>query len=227
MQPAKFLVTFVRHGETFMNSKRLIQGHTDSALSDIGIEQAKVLGRAITSTTFTRAYSSDLQRAYNTANLILGELKTSSPDVIKHVGLRERCYGEAEGKPAQEFIQEAAKVNVSAHEYTPTGGESPQDLNSRVSEFFKELCKLSETTTLHENILVVSHGGWIQALMKYLHSGRNEYELKNFNPSNAIRIHYNTGVTIMSITPPVPNKNENPKYVVEVLKMNNASHLSN
>jgi len=225
MQSTKFLVTFVRHGETFMNSKRLIQGHSDSVLSDIGIEQAKLLGRATTSTTFTKAYSSDLQRAYNTAKLMLSELQTPSPNIIKNVVLRERCYGEAEGRPAQEFIEEAAKTNISPHEYTPKGGESTQELNTRVSGFFKELCELSETTTSNENILVVSHGGWIQALMRYLHSERNKYELKNFTPSNAIRIHYNTGVTIMSIAA-LPSESENRKYQVDILKMNDASHLN-
>lgn len=76
-------------GETYMNVQRVMQGHSDTPLSLIGIEQAKKLGKFI-KTTFTKAYSSDLQRANNTANLILDEVPVETPTVIKDILLRER-----------------------------------------------------------------------------------------------------------------------------------------
>jgi len=208
-----------------MNSQKLLQGHSDAALSEVGIEQAKKLGRCLSSTTFTAAYASDLQRAYNTAKLILRETSTGTiPEITKDLRLRERGYGDAEGKPVQDFLKRAAEAKVGFNDFVPNGGESMPDLVKRVGEFFDTLCKLSHKATSTEHVLVVSHGGWINCLMRYMNDHSDKFELQDFSASQAIRIHHNTGVTVFSIDNKGPA--DSPKYKVHFSKINNASHLA-
>ena len=61
----------VRHGETVWNREGRIQGHTDVALSEKGIDQASRLARRLSDISFDAAYASDLCRASATASLIL------------------------------------------------------------------------------------------------------------------------------------------------------------
>jgi bisphosphoglycerate-dependent phosphoglycerate mutase len=51
-------------GETEENRCGIIQGQTNTQLTQIGIEQARKLGQKLIDTKFTHVYSSDLDRAY-------------------------------------------------------------------------------------------------------------------------------------------------------------------
>ena len=65
----RFLI--VRHGETVWNAEGRIQGHSDTKLSDHGVLQAQAVARRLADATIDAAYSSDLARASETANIIL------------------------------------------------------------------------------------------------------------------------------------------------------------
>lgn len=56
-------VYIVRHGETDANLNKIIQGHLDVPLNDTGRSQAHILSQSLRDVPFTRAWSSDLQRA--------------------------------------------------------------------------------------------------------------------------------------------------------------------
>ena len=60
----------VRHGETESNRTHIIQVHLDAPLSDIGLEQAQLVAKHLSSTIFTLAISSDLIRALKTGQSI-------------------------------------------------------------------------------------------------------------------------------------------------------------
>ncbi|KAI1794685.1 phosphoglycerate mutase-like protein [Ganoderma leucocontextum] len=89
-------VYIVRHGETDANREGVIQGHLDTALNPAGILQAKLVADALEDVPLGAAYSSDLQRARKTAEIILEnhpklELEASE-------ALRERFMGEWQGE---------------------------------------------------------------------------------------------------------------------------------
>lgn len=56
-------VYIVRHGETQENRDGIIQGHRDTFLNAIGLEQARMVGEALKDAKLGIAFSSDLSRA--------------------------------------------------------------------------------------------------------------------------------------------------------------------
>lgn len=65
-------IYIVRHGQDQDNANGLLNGHRDTALTEIGIEQANQIATKIqeANLVFDKIYSSPLQRAYRTAEII-------------------------------------------------------------------------------------------------------------------------------------------------------------
>lgn len=86
----------IRHGETAWNVLEKAQGHQDISLNENGILQSEVLASLIKHqySELTAIYSSDLARAHQTAQAIA---RAFSLPILKHSGLRELSFGEAEG----------------------------------------------------------------------------------------------------------------------------------
>lgn len=68
--PAPRRVVVLRHGETDHNAARIWQGHLDTPLSDLGVEQADAVGPAIAALSPDCIVSSDLTRARLTAESV-------------------------------------------------------------------------------------------------------------------------------------------------------------
>ena len=60
----------IRHGETSWNATGRIQGHTDIPLNATGQAQAQQAAQALADETLAAIYSSDLQRAWQTAQAL-------------------------------------------------------------------------------------------------------------------------------------------------------------
>jgi probable phosphoglycerate mutase len=72
-------VIIVRHGQSTYNTERRIQGRTDvSTLTEKGRSDASKVGKALANIAFDAIYSSPLQRAKQTAEIIHSELAASS-----------------------------------------------------------------------------------------------------------------------------------------------------
>lgn len=155
-----FPITVVRHGETEWNERRIIQGHTNSSLNETGREQARVLAESLWELGFDHIVTSDLDRAKETA-LIIGEVLGLSPETDPL--LRERSFGEYEGRPTDDLssdltgIEDGAYVNPDAR---PPGGESFRDVVARAQHFLQR----ADDEWFAARLLVVTHGGMVQAL---------------------------------------------------------------
>ncbi|MBD2259935.1 histidine phosphatase family protein [Pseudanabaena sp. FACHB-2040] len=78
----KTRVIIVRHGQSSYNQLKLIQGHCDeSSLTPAGEDQAVRVGQALAGIPFDAVWSSPLQRARKTAELIVGELRQTLADI--------------------------------------------------------------------------------------------------------------------------------------------------
>jgi len=215
-------LTIVRHGETALNVTRVLQGHSDIPLTDVGKKQAEHLGTRLRSlnVTYTTVFASDLSRARQTAELILHHSGANLP-IREDMRLRERCYGSAEGKPTAELFEKAKQENKSVHDYTPHGGESGAQVTDRIQLFLEDLYKLRDGEK-NENVLLVTHGGWIMYFMKHIYHNKGKYSLKNFDPSTALSIHRNTGMTQVQIQTTEEVKD---KLVLSFSAINDTSHL--
>lgn len=162
-----------RHGETYWNADKRLQGQLDAPLSKVGRQQAVVTGSWLAkhrisgrhegptppNTPPTAVYASDLQRARMTAEAIAGPL-----GLPVHVDprLRETNLGVFEGHTweevrAHEVLREVEEKYHSSDDYCIPGGESVLDRSRRIA------ASLNDLATRHagEKIVVVSHGGVI------------------------------------------------------------------
>ena len=97
----------VRHGESVTNRDSIVSGHLDSPLTQKGEEQARQTKEIFGNLHFDDAYSSDLQRALKTGEIIYGQ---KIPRDHQLFDLRERNFGRLEGQSVEEWH----KLN---HEY--------------------------------------------------------------------------------------------------------------
>ncbi|KAK3096558.1 hypothetical protein FSP39_001288 [Pinctada imbricata] len=119
-------------------------GQTDIPLSETGHVQAGLVAERLKDRWFTHAFTSDLARANQTAETIMKENRVSSIDLQRDKRLRERKFGEFEGRTVQDLKAKAKEVvgpTRSWMEYNPQGAETYSQLHDRASAFFHELCR--------------------------------------------------------------------------------------
>jgi alpha-ribazole phosphatase len=153
----------VRHGATEWNSEQRFCGHSDIALSERGRAEARWLGRRLRRRTISAIYSSDLVRANQTAEII-AQQRTQSPSIRLSAAWREISFGEWEGLTYTQIAQEypsSADFFSDPLRHAPPGGESLGDLVRRVQGAYEEIT----STMLEGDIVLVSHGGPLRALL--------------------------------------------------------------
>src|SRR5919201_5393932 len=75
-RPAPARLVLVRHAQSTWNVLGRIQGQLDPPLSERGREQAQRLGERLSAQRWAAFYSSDLARAWETAELIAQNFET-------------------------------------------------------------------------------------------------------------------------------------------------------
>jgi probable phosphoglycerate mutase len=153
----------VRHGETAWNVDARIQGSLDIALNTQGLWQAARTGLALASESIDAIYSSDLQRAYSTA-LAIGEHHQITP--ITHAGLRERVFGEFQGRTFEEvrehWPEKAERWRRRDLDFVPEGGESLLQFRERIIQTARHLA----SNNLGKSVVWVAHGGVMDVLYR-------------------------------------------------------------
>ncbi len=155
----------IRHGETSWNTERRLQGHTDTPLNSRGEIQARQMAQALKNAnlSFDILYSSDLQRAVNTANAI--EQLFGVQATIESA-LRERHFGVLQGLSIEQApiahpaIWQAHIARELDHDLA--GGESILQFAARVEGVIEKLRMLHSGKT----ILLVSHGGTLDMMYR-------------------------------------------------------------
>ena len=146
----------VRHGETAWNRVSRIQGHTDIPLNEAGLWQARQVGEAVAAEGIDAIYSSDLQRAADTARAI-GQ--AAGVPVQLDVALRERHFGELEGLTHDEintrWPEQARRWRGRDPDYGPQGGETLKDFHARCVGALTRLAQRHPGQT----VVLVAHGG--------------------------------------------------------------------
>ena len=153
----------IRHGETTWNVDTRIQGQLDIPLNSTGRRQAKRMAQALGDEPITAIYASDLSRAWETAHYLARALDLP---VTREEGLRERGFGDFEGKTFAEIEallpEQSLRWRKRDPEFAPAGGESLLALRSRVVEAAERLAAEHPG----ELIALVGHGGVMDVLYR-------------------------------------------------------------
>jgi 2,3-bisphosphoglycerate-dependent phosphoglycerate mutase len=160
-QPTRVLA--IRHGETAWNVDGRIQGQLDVPLNDTGRWQVHRLALAVADEGIGAIYSSDLLRAFETAQAVA---RGCGRPITTDVGLRERGFGIFEGLSFDEINRrwpdQAARWRKRDPDFGPEGGESLRQFSERA------VSTVARIAALHpgETIAVVSHGGVMDCLYR-------------------------------------------------------------
>jgi alpha-ribazole phosphatase len=153
----------IRHGQTNWNLEQRFQGQSDIPLNDIGRKQAQALAERLVAEQFDAIYSSDLQRATETADII--RKSGFQPDTCPDPRLREIHFGDWEGMIYDEikakYPETLAAWENDIFKNAPPHGETLEGLAVRVHSMLNELHEKHED----QNILIVAHGGVLQTLI--------------------------------------------------------------
>jgi broad specificity phosphatase PhoE len=158
-----FRIYLIRHGETDWNREGRWQGHADVPLSAAGLQQASRLARRLGSQGFSPEvlYSSDLSRAWETAEAIGGALglrPTAAPE-LREIDLGT-WSGKTRGEIARAYPSDWARLEAN-DDFPRGGGETFAAFQARVTDW------LDRTAARHpgETVAAVTHGGCIRALL--------------------------------------------------------------
>lgn len=148
----------VRHGQSAGNAEGRFGGHGPTPLSELGKKQADITAKALAKEHVTAIYSSDLERALQTARPLADLLGL---EVIATEAFRERHVGVLEGLTFEESKANHpedyyALVNRNVH-HVITKGESYKHLLKRATNELWEILR----THKGGKIAVFSHTGAI------------------------------------------------------------------
>lgn len=152
----------VRHGATAWNAAGRLQGQSDVPLSPPGQAQAQALARAIATESVQAVYSSDLQRARQTAHCIATALDLP---VQYDARWREMSFGLWESLNWEEIQQRDAATwaawQADPLHVAPPQGETLTQVHDRVKAALTCLVAAQQT----HSVVVVSHGGPLRLLL--------------------------------------------------------------
>jgi broad specificity phosphatase PhoE len=171
-QPANLYL--VRHGQTPGNVKHQLIGHTDMALDDLGVQQARQVGLYMRSIRLDAVIASPLVRARVTATEIA---RHQGHELRLEPRLREMNFGYAEGLTMVEATERYPEILVLQDDpfnetFEWPGGDMRRDFHDRIFSTIEEIA--IGNAGLH--IAVVCHGGVIGSLIAQLDGGSpNDY----------------------------------------------------
>lgn len=160
---------FVRHGKTQWNEEGRFQGaNGDSPLLESSLDEIAQLGDYLADINFDVVFSSDLKRAFDTAEIIIKHNHFSNT-LIQTPKLREWQLGKLEGekistasaiysKQMEAFRHNLAKFNSNLFE-----AESVYKTTHRVKELIDSL-----KNKHYKNVLIIGHGANLTASIRSL-----------------------------------------------------------
>lgn len=177
-------LVLIRHGQSEWNEKNLFTGWRDPDLTAQGVGEAKAAGQALKQQglVFDLAFTSNLQRAQKTLNLLLAEQGQSDLPTTKNQALNERDYGELAGlnkdDAREKWGNEQVHIWRRSYDTPPPGGESLKDTGARVLPYYE--AEILPLIKAGKNILIAAHGNSLRSLVMRL-EGLSSAEILDVN----------------------------------------------
>ena len=166
----------IRHGETDANKNHVLQGCSNWPLNDYGVKLAEITGTSMKGIKFDVCFSSPLDRAKQTAEIVLKNSGNENVEIIFDERIKELNMGIYEGKKFSPGECEVPIAKILMFKYNAflsgrwKGGESARDLCKRTQEFLKEL-----STKNYENVLVSTHGCATRAMLNMFYKNKFDF----------------------------------------------------
>ncbi len=174
-------ILMVRHGEIPSNVEKVYAGKSAERLTPKGVAQAEIVAGKLKDLHLRALYSSPIQRAIQTAEIIG---KKSSKDVIVEDAFRELELGPWEGMSendiAQKYPEEWAVWNSNPAELKLPGREMLHELMARILEGLKHIYQNAEK----QNVVIVTHVAIIRVLLLW-HENKSLNLYKTIHVPNA------------------------------------------
>ncbi|MBS0649147.1 MAG: histidine phosphatase family protein [Verrucomicrobia bacterium] len=161
------ILHIIRHGQTDWNAEKRLQGHIDIPLNERGKAEAEIIAEEFKNHALGAIYSSPLQRAHTTAQIIN---RHHAHDIKTHDALKEATYGPYEGWTVEEYHAKGGETLASLklrplrerlHFKIAAEAESYYEVYQRVKPLLDQIIDIH----LGEEVLIVSHGRLMGALI--------------------------------------------------------------
>lgn len=161
----------IRHGETALNAKGIMQGRLDEPLNEHGRDLAVLTGMAMRGIHFDCCISSPLKRAAETAEIILREsgnnIKTEFDSRLLEIN-----FGDLEGRALSQMGEYGRLFFTDPFRSAGfPNGESVRDVCERTQAFLKELALKDDGKTY----LISTHGCAVRAMINFLKDDPSDF----------------------------------------------------
>lgn len=182
-------LVLIRHGQSLWNLENRFTGWIDVPLTDQGRREAREGARLIHDIDFQVAYTSVLNRAEETLEIILDEIG-QHPPIIRDQALNERHYGDLQGlnkaETAARYGDEQVHIWRRSYDVAPPGGEALKQTAERTLPFFERA--ILGDIRQGKNTLVVAHGNSNRSIVM---------RLDRLSPKEVVRLELGTGVPVV------------------------------
>src|SRR5215475_7403060 len=185
------LLVLVRHGESQWNLENRFTGWVDVPLTETGRHEAQRAGELLRGMRFDRAFTSVLQRAAETLDIILRVIGRTDLPIERDAALNERHYGDLQGlnkaETAAKFGADQVHIWRRSYDVAPPGGESLKDTAARTLPYFERV--IVPRLQAGENLLVAAHGNSLRSIVMHL-DGLSKEQVLELNLATGVPIVY-------------------------------------
>lgn len=163
-------LVLLRHGESQWNLENRFTGWVDVPLTEKGREEARRAGERLRRIRFDKAYTSVLQRATETLDIVLSILGQKDLPIERDQALNERHYGDLQGlnkaETAKKYGAEQVHVWRRSYDIAPPAGESLKDTAARTLPYFE--ARIMADVKAGRNVIVAAHGNSLRSIVMHL-----------------------------------------------------------
>lgn len=182
-------LVLLRHGQSQWNLENRFTGWIDVPLTPAGEEEARRGAEELRAAgiRFDIAFTSVLQRAERTLEIVLDVLGQRDIPIERSAALNERHYGDLQGlnkaETAQKFGDEQVHIWRRSYDVPPPNGESLKDTAARTLPYWRE--RILPELKAGKNVIVAAHGNSLRSIVM---------EIEELTPEEILQVNIDTGV---------------------------------
>ena len=196
------MIIFLRHGQAENNTKKILAGRSPGVnLTATGVQQAEEAGKMLESLNISKIYSSPIDRALQTAEIVG---KHCDLDITSDQRLIELDMGKFTKMPYDEIFAKHGNVFLKFYEGSDEVSENGVETFAAVQKRIFDMVDFVVNNHKNENVVLVTHMDPIKAMIGNVLSLKPEilFELIIANASlNIFKNHdqkfYVAGINVM------------------------------